>query len=208
MQLGLPGRCCNQNVHIVESAAASCQQGCSLSCFFGPLAKSCHGCIGQLSFTIAWVPAARKADRSFQLLPQKASRGKEIVSKLEEGAETEQPSSNDSSNNNSNYQPSPFYEFRFYWCWQAMSAERRGALALAHVWSLSSHVWLRPWDSLGKNPGVGCHVLLQGIFSTQGSDLQLTSPALAGRFFTTSTAWEALALWTQLLLSRIQLSPI
>ena len=29
---------------------------------------------------------------------------------------------------------------------------------------------LRPWDSPGKNPGVGCHFLLQGIFPTQGSN--------------------------------------
>ena len=27
---------------------------------------------------------------------------------------------------------------------------------------------LRPWDSPGKNTGVGCHFLLQGIFPTQG----------------------------------------
>ena len=27
---------------------------------------------------------------------------------------------------------------------------------------------LCPWDSPGKNTGVGCHVLLQGIFPTQG----------------------------------------
>ena len=30
-----------------------------------------------------------------------------------------------------------------------------------------------PWDSLGKNTGVCCHFLLQGIFSTQGSNLHL-----------------------------------
>ena len=29
---------------------------------------------------------------------------------------------------------------------------------------------LRPWDSPGKNTGVGCHFLLQGIFPTQGSN--------------------------------------
>ena len=29
---------------------------------------------------------------------------------------------------------------------------------------------LCPWDSLGKNTGVGCHSLLQGIFPTQGSN--------------------------------------
>ena len=37
----------------------------------------------------------------------------------------------------------------------------------------------------GKNTGVGCHVLLQGIFLTQGSEpMSLVSPALAGGFFT------------------------
>ena len=29
---------------------------------------------------------------------------------------------------------------------------------------------LRPWDFPGKNTGVGCHFLLQGIFLTQGSN--------------------------------------
>ena len=32
-----------------------------------------------------------------------------------------------------------------------------------------------PWDSPGKNTGVGCHCLLQGIFPTQGSNLYLLS---------------------------------
>ena len=41
---------------------------------------------------------------------------------------------------------------------------------------------LCPWDCPGRNTGVGCHALLQGIFPTQGSNL---SPALAGGFFTT-----------------------
>ena len=31
----------------------------------------------------------------------------------------------------------------------------------------------RPWDSPGKNTGVGCHFLLQEIFLTQGSNLGL-----------------------------------
>ena len=49
---------------------------------------------------------------------------------------------------------------------------------------------LCPWDSPGKNTGVGCHALLQGIFPTQGLNLHsLMSPALSGRFFTTSTTW-------------------
>ena len=50
---------------------------------------------------------------------------------------------------------------------------------------------LCPWDSPGKNPGVGCHVLLQGIFPTQGLSLGFTAPALAAGFFTISTTWEA-----------------
>ena len=32
---------------------------------------------------------------------------------------------------------------------------------------------LCPWDSPGKNTGVGCHSLLQGIFPTQGPNLGL-----------------------------------
>ena len=72
------------------------------------------------------------------------------------------------------------------------------------VLSRFSHVWLfvTPWtvarqaplsvDFPGKNGGVGCHALLQGIFLTQGLNSHLfMSPALAGGFFTTSTTWEA-----------------
>ena len=33
-----------------------------------------------------------------------------------------------------------------------------------------------PWDSPGKTTGVGCHALFQGIFPTQGSNLQLLCP--------------------------------
>ena len=32
---------------------------------------------------------------------------------------------------------------------------------------------LHPWDFPGKDTGVGCHFLLQGIFPTQGSNLGL-----------------------------------
>ena len=35
---------------------------------------------------------------------------------------------------------------------------------------LQSFRLLHPWDSPGKNTGVGCHALLQGIFPTQGSN--------------------------------------
>ena len=55
----------------------------------------------------------------------------------------------------------------------------------ASVLSCISRVWLCaarwtgtarllcPWDFPGKNPGVGCHALLQGIFLSQGSYLRL-----------------------------------
>ena len=52
--------------------------------------------------------------------------------------------------------------------------------------SIASHVYdplrlselqptglLYPWDSPGKDPGVGCHFLLQGIFPIQASNLSL-----------------------------------
>ena len=35
---------------------------------------------------------------------------------------------------------------------------------------------LCPWDSPGKNTGVGCHALLQGIFPTQGSNPGIVPP--------------------------------
>ena len=38
-----------------------------------------------------------------------------------------------------------------------------------------------PWDSPGKNTGVGCHFLLQCM--------KVTSPSEAGRFFITSATW-------------------
>ena len=47
-------------------------------------------------------------------------------------------------------------------------------------------------DSPGKNTGVGCHFLLRAIFPNPGIEpASLVSAALAGRFFTTSAAWEA-----------------
>ena len=44
---------------------------------------------------------------------------------------------------------------------------------------------LCPWDSPGKNTGVGCCFLFQGLFLTLESNPRLTSPALAGGFSTT-----------------------
>ena len=40
------------------------------------------------------------------------------------------------------------------------------------AWTVAHQAPL-PWDSPGKNTGVGCHALLQGILPTQGSNLNL-----------------------------------
>ena len=54
---------------------------------------------------------------------------------------------------------------------------------------------LCPWDSSGKNTGVGCHLLLQGIFPTweDTKPKYLMFPALAGRFLTARATREILA---------------
>ena len=39
----------------------------------------------------------------------------------------------------------------------------------ATPWTVANRL-LCPWNSPGKNTGVGCHALLQGIFATQGSN--------------------------------------
>ena len=48
-----------------------------------------------------------------------------------------------------------------------------------------------PLDFPGKNTGVGCQFLLQGLLPTQGSNPHLMSPALAGAFFTINATCEA-----------------
>ena len=67
--------------------------------------------------------------------------------------------------------------------------------ALSHS-VVSSSLWSRrlqparllcPWDSPGKNTGVGCHALLQGIFSRDRTQVSCT----AGGFFTVWAIREA-----------------
>ena len=45
-------------------------------------------------------------------------------------------------------------------------------LLFATPWTVAARL-VCPWNSPGKNIGVGCHVLLQGIFLTQASNLLL-----------------------------------
>ena len=54
-----------------------------------------------------------------------------------------------------------------------------GVYMLSRVWLFCNPVdcspsrLLCPWNSPGKNTGVGCHALLQGIFPTRGTNLGL-----------------------------------
>ena len=72
------------------------------------------------------------------------------------------------------------------------------AKSLQSLWphGLKPSRLLCPWDSPGKNTGVGCHALLQGIFLTQGANpcflcllhcqvgsLPLAPPALQKTYF-------------------------
>ena len=56
------------------------------------------------------------------------------------------------------------------WCWIVYLGKVK---SLSHVrlfatpWTMATRL-LRPWDFPGKSTRVGCHVLLQGIFPTQG----------------------------------------
>ena len=70
---------------------------------------------------------------------------------------------------------------------------------------------LCPRDSPGKNSGVGCRFLLQGVFLTQGSNLHFfPSPALAGRFFTASATWDfvvgAQSVWKDIMCNKVKAS--
>ena len=70
-----------------------------------------------------------------------------------------------------------------------LCAQSCPALWLCGLWPARL---LCPWDSPGKNTGVGCHFLLQGDPPNLGiKPVSLVCPALAGGFFTTGATWEA-----------------
>ena len=58
---------------------------------------------------------------------------------------------------------------------------------LVTLWTVAARL-LFAWDSPGKNTGVGCHVFLQGIFSTQELKLCLLH---CGWILYHSTTWES-----------------
>ena len=53
------------------------------------------------------------------------------------------------------------------------TVEREECLSLVTKWMEFESKLVCPWTSPGKNTGVGCHFLLQGIFPTQRSNLHL-----------------------------------
>ena len=72
----------------------------------------------------------------------------------------------------------------------------RSHLPLCDPMDCNTTSLLCPWNSSGKNTGVGCHFLLKGNPPDPGiQPASLASPALAGGFFTTSATWEAHLNW-------------
>ena len=86
--------------------------------------------------------------------------------------------------------------------WSLYPLSHQGSSSLSWKWkwshsvksdSLQSHGLqstrlLCPWGFPGKSTGVGCHILPQGIFLTQGSNM---GSCIAGRFFTNWATREA-----------------
>ena len=60
------------------------------------------------------------------------------------------------------------FSLRVMWKWKSLSCVH----LFVSPWTVAAML-LCPWDSPGKNTGVGCHTLLQGIFPPQGSKLGL-----------------------------------
>ena len=57
------------------------------------------------------------------------------------------------------------------------------------LWTFGTRLFC-PWDSPGKNTGMGCYFLLQGISLTQGLNLSYIS-CIGRRVLYTSATWEA-----------------
>lgn len=64
-----------------------------------------------------------------------------------------------------------------------------GHIQLCDPLGLQPDRLLCPWDVPGKNAGVSCHVLLQGILPTQGSNLCLLHWQVGS--FPLAFTWEA-----------------
>ena len=65
-----------------------------------------------------------------------------------------------------------FWQKAFTHSWCTCLLSHSSCLPLETPWTVAPRL-LCPWDFPGKNTGVGCHFLLQGIFPTQRSNLHL-----------------------------------
>ena len=70
----------------------------------------------------------------------------------------------------------------------------------SETYGLKSTMLLSPWDSPSKSTGVGCHVLLQGIFPTLGWNLGF----LCSIFFTTEPPGKPGDSGTMMLFAKIE----
>ena len=75
-----------------------------------------------------------------------------------------------------------------------LCSDAQSCPTLCTLWTMESTRLLCPWDFPGRNTGVGCYFLLQGIFPAIKPTSPM-SPALAGGFFTISTPWETSEFW-------------
>ena len=82
-----------------------------------------------------------------------------------------------------------------YVCTQLLSQVRLFATA----WTVAQ--LLCPGDSPGKNTGVGCHFLLQGIFLTQGLNLHLLH--WQADSLTTEIPWKPISMKREVLLTTV-----
>ena len=70
-----------------------------------------------------------------------------------------------------NHMALPFCQSQIIQCYTIHSSDSHSVLSNSlRPHGLQPARLLCPWNSPGKNTGVGCHFLLQGIFPTQGSN--------------------------------------
>ena len=65
---------------------------------------------------------------------------------------------------------------------------------------------LCPWDFPGRNTGVHCHFLLQGIFPTQGSNCATNNQTLSYRFMMTGGIFPQTSFWFLYILNVVSLT--
>ena len=78
---------------------------------------------------------------------------------------------------------SPRYSSWFILICQLLCARSVASVVSDSLWPPPARLFC-PWDFSSKNPGVGCHFLLQEIFSIQGLNPCLVCLLHCGRFFT------------------------